>query len=126
NDAHILASHRSQISRYKVEIHKKFSIPFSCIVFVLIGAPLAIRSGKKGMTMSLGFSILFFLVYYIFLIGGEKLADRRIVEPWLAMWLANIILFSSGIVLLHGTVQETQTINWNKLNIIKRWRSENS
>jgi len=126
NDAHIIASHRSQISRYKVEIHKKFSIPFSCIVFILIGAPLAIRSGKKGMTMSLGFSVLFFLVYYVFLISGEKLADRMFLEPWLAMWLPNIILFAAGIILLHSTVQEATTINWNKLKLIKRWRGEDS
>ena len=126
NDAHIIASHRNQISRYKVEIHKKFSIPFSCIIFILIGAPLAIRSGKKGMTMSIGFSILFFLIYYIFLISGEKLADRMLVEPWLAMWLPNIVLGTAGVALLHSTVQETRTINWSKLNIIKRWKSEDS
>lgn len=126
NDTHIIASKLSQINRYKVEIHKKFSIPFSCIVFILIGAPLAIRSGKKGMTMSLGFSVLFFLIYYIFLIGGEKLADRMLLEPWLAMWLPNIILLVAGIALLHSTVQETTSINWSRLKVNKWWHSEDS
>jgi lipopolysaccharide export system permease protein len=113
-------SHRNQISKYGVEIHKKFSIPFSCIIFVLLGAPLAIRSGKKGMTMSIGFSILFFLIYYIFLISGEKLADRRFIVPWLSMWLPNIILFIAAGFLVHSTVREARTINWERINVLKR------
>jgi lipopolysaccharide export system permease protein len=111
-----------QISRFNVEIHKKYSIPFSCLIFVLLGAPLAIRSGKKGMTMSISFSIIFFLVYYVFLITGEKLADRRLVEPWLAMWLPNIVLFGVAMLLLWSTVRESQTINWDRFNLLKRWR----
>jgi lipopolysaccharide export system permease protein len=113
----------SQISRYEVEIHKKFSIPFSCIIFVLLGAPLAIRSGKRGMTMSISFSILFFLVYYVFLITGEKLADRGLLEPWLAMWMPNIVLFAAAFLLLWSTVREAQTINWERWNLLKRWRN---
>ena len=120
NETHIIESNMSQIYRYGVEIHKKYSIPFSCIIFVLLGAPLAIRSGKKGMTMSIGFSILFFLVYYIFLIGGEKLADRRLVLPWLSMWLPNIVLMATALLLLHNTVREANTINWDRVNILKR------
>ncbi len=112
----------SQISRYEVEIHKKYSIPFSCLIFVLLGAPLAIRSGKKGMTMAISFSILFFLIYYVFLITGEKLADRRLLEPWLAMWLPDIILFAAAMILLWSTVRESQTINWDRWNLLKRWR----
>ena len=115
-------SHRDQISKYGVEIHKKFSIPFSCIIFVLLGAPLAIRSGKKGMTMSIGFSILFFLIYYIFLISGEKLADRRFIVPWLSMWLPNIVLFLAAGLLIHSTVREARTINWEHVNFLKRLR----
>ena len=121
NEMHIIESNTSQIYRYGVEIHKKYSIPFSCIIFVLLGAPLAIRSGKKGMTMSIGFSILFFLVYYIFLIGGEKLADRRYVVPWLSMWLPNIVFMTAALLLLHNTVREANTINWERINILKRF-----
>ncbi|MBU8921955.1 MAG: LptF/LptG family permease [Bacteroidales bacterium] len=121
--ARIIDSSKRMISRFQVEIHKKFSIPFSCIIFVLLGAPLAIRSGKKGMTMSIGFSIVFFLVYYMFLISGEKLADRQYVSAWLAMWSPNIILFLAAGLLTWSTVRESQTINWTKFNLVKRWRS---
>ncbi len=125
NEIHIIESNRSQIDRYEVEIHKKYSIPFSCIIFVLLGAPLAIRSGKRGMTISIGFSILFFLIYYIFLITGEKLADRQLLDPWLAMWLPNIVFSAAAVLLLHGTVREAQKINWERFDLLKRWRHEN-
>jgi lipopolysaccharide export system permease protein len=82
---------RKRIDRYRVEIQKKFSIPFACIVFVLVGAPLGMRARRGGLTV--GFvSVVFFLFYYLCLIGGEQLADRAIISPWLAMWLPNIVL----------------------------------
>lgn len=111
-----------QINRLGVEIHKKYAIPMSCIIFVLLGAPLAIRSGRRGMTMAIAFSIVFFLVYYVFLIGGEKLADRRIVTPWLAMWLADIILFFVGVQLIRRTMRESTAIDWGRYLNPKRWR----
>jgi lipopolysaccharide export system permease protein len=93
------------------------------MVFVLMGAPLAIRSGKKGMTMAIGFSILFFLIYYICLIGGEKLADRDFVSPWLAMWAPNIIFLAAAVLLIRSTARESSTINWDRLDLLKKWRS---
>ena len=72
--------------------------------------------------MSIAFSIFFFLIYYVFLITGEKLADRRLLEPWLAMWLPNIILLAAAGLLLWSTVREAQTINWDRFNLLKRWR----
>jgi lipopolysaccharide export system permease protein len=121
-----LDSNLRQINRYGVEIHKKFAIPFSCIIFVLLGAPLAIRSGKRGMTISIGFSILLFLVYYIFLIGGEKLADRRLMEPWLAMWLANIVFLAVAVFILRLTNREFGMIDWARFNPAKWWRHADS
>jgi lipopolysaccharide export system permease protein len=121
-----LDSNLRQISRYGVEIHKKYSIPFSCIIFTLLGAPLAIRSGKRGMTISIGFSILLFLIYYVFLNGGEKLADRRLMDPWLSMWLGNIVFFVIAVVLLRQTNRELTVINWMRLNPLKWWHRADS
>jgi lipopolysaccharide export system permease protein len=81
-----------------VEIHKKFSIPVACVVFVLVGAPLGLWSRRGG--IGIGFiSVVFFIFYYICLIGGEQLADRSILPPWLAMWIANVVIGGMGIVL---------------------------
>ena len=104
-----------QVYKYGVEIHKKYSIPFACIVFVLVGAPLGIRARKGSIAVGVAFSIGFFLVYWICLIGGEDLADRQILQPWLAMWLPNIIVGTMGLILTVRTVQETQFFNWEHL-----------
>jgi lipopolysaccharide export system permease protein len=88
-----------RIAQYKVEIHKKLSIPAACIVFVLLGAPLGIKARRGG--AAAGFiSVGFFLLYYLFLVGGEELADRGIMAPWFSMWLPNIVLGVAGLWLV--------------------------
>jgi len=79
--------YRKQIYKYEVEIHKKFAIPFASIVFILIGAPLGIKAKKGSLGVGVSFSIGFFLLYWVFLIGGEELADRQLISPFLAMWI---------------------------------------
>lgn len=104
-----------QIYKYEVEIHKKFSIPFACIVFVLIGAPLGIRARKGSLGIGITFSIGFFLLYWVFLIAGEELADRQLISPFLSMWAANIIVGAFGIYLTVRSVRETTFVQWEKL-----------
>ncbi len=65
-----------QIDSYEVEIYKKYSIPFACVVFILVGAPLGYRVRSGGFGIAAGLSLLFFLLYWACLMGGEKLADR--------------------------------------------------
>jgi len=91
---------QKQIDSYEVEIYKKYSIPFACLIFALIGAPLGYRVRKGGFGIAAGFSLLFFLVYWASLIGGEKLADRDLVSPFLGMWLVNIVLGIFGLYLM--------------------------
>ncbi len=95
-----------RINAFRVEIHKKFAIPVACVVFVLIGAPLGIRAKRGG--VAVGFvSVLFFLFYYICLIGGEQLADRLLLPPWLAMWIANLVLGSLGLWMTLRAIEAT-------------------
>ena len=70
-----------QIDSYWVEIHKKYSIPTACIVFVLVGVPLGIMARRGGFGIAATLSLGFFVLYWACLIGGEKLADRDIVHP---------------------------------------------
>lgn len=93
-----------RISEFRVEIHKKFSIPVACVVFVLVGAPLGIRARRGG--LAVGFlSSAFFVFYWLCLIGGEQLADRRLLPPWVAMWLANVVLGALGIALTASVIR---------------------
>jgi lipopolysaccharide export system permease protein len=98
-----LAAHKMrQAGRLRVEIHKKLSIPVACIVFVMVGAPLGIRVKRGGAATGAALSIGFFLIYWVFLISGEKLADRAVIAPWMAMWSPNILLALVGGILLTG------------------------
>jgi len=94
--------HRSvlqQAARYQIEMHKKFAIAASCLVFVLIGAPIALRFPRGGVGLVIGASVLIFGAYYVGLIGGETLADELIVTPFWAMWTANLLIAAIGVVL---------------------------
>jgi len=117
-----------QIYSYKVEIQKKYSIPFAAIVFVFLGAPLGMMSRRGNFGVSAGMSLLFFVVYWAFLIAGEKLADREMLSPFMAMWLANIVLGAIGLLLTYKTSKETVIINWDFfLKIVpKRWISDDT
>lgn len=108
----VARSHRVKAGKYEVEWHKKFSIPFACTIFILIGLPLAVVSARGGRGVSVGMSIAAFFLYYVLLSTGEKLADRGIAAPWLAMWLPNIVMGIGGLILLRESVQETRLIEF--------------
>ena len=88
------------IDAYYVEIHKKFALAVACFVFVLLGAPIALRFPRGGVGLTIGVSLIVFAVYYVFLIGGEALAKRGYVPPFISMWLANILFGIAGVWLL--------------------------
>jgi lipopolysaccharide export system permease protein len=113
-----------QISQYAVEIHKKYSIPAACLVFVLVGLPLGIMVRKGGFGMAATLSLGFFVLYWACLIGGEKLADRGILSPFWGMWSANILIGGMGIYLLGRVSRETIVLSFGGLRrlIPKRWR----
>ena len=96
SETQIMEGYHRSANRYTVEMHKKFSIPVACIVFVLVGAPLGIMARRGSLVTAVSLSLGFFLIYWIFLIAGEELADRNLVSPELAMWGPNLILGITG------------------------------
>ncbi|MCR4340245.1 MAG: LptF/LptG family permease [Gemmatimonadaceae bacterium] len=94
---------------YSVEIHKKFALAVACIVFVLLGAPIALRFPRGGVGLTIGVSIGVFGLYYVALIGGQSLGNRGMVPPALAMWGANILFGAAGLVLLAKLGTESAT-----------------
>jgi lipopolysaccharide export system permease protein len=86
-----------QAGSLSVEIHKKFSLPAACVVFVFIGVPLGMRVRRAGPAVAF-FSVAFFLFYYLCLVGGEELANRLLLPPWLAMWIPNLTLGIWGLL----------------------------
>jgi len=93
---------RVRASHFLVEIHKKYAIATACLVFVLVGVPIAIRFPRGGIGLVVGVSLAIFAVYYIGLIAGESLADRLAAPPWI-LWVPNMIFTLVGLVLLYRT-----------------------
>ncbi len=75
-----------------IELNKKFSIPFACLIFALLGAPLGIllKHGSKPVAIAVSIGIIF--VYYIILYFGNNLGLKGTISPFLAMWLPNIVM----------------------------------
>lgn len=94
------------IDSLDVEIHKKFALSFACFVFVLFGAPIALRFPRGGVGLTIGVSLFVFALYYVGLIAGEALADRGFLPPWLAMWSTNMIFLAIGLALLRTVGNE--------------------
>lgn len=107
-----------QIREYLVEIHKKYSIPVACFVFILVGAPLGVMARRGGFGIAASLSLGFFLLYWASLIGGEKLADRHLIEPWIGMWGANIFIGALGMFLTYKVGKENIELNFDWLRRI--------
>jgi lipopolysaccharide export LptBFGC system permease protein LptF len=110
NEFNLIKSYKKSKNKYEVEIHKKFSIPVACILFVLLGAPLGVMSKKGGFAVSTSLSFGFFLIYYVLLIGGEEMADRNILSPPVGMWTPNLIILLIVFYLLVHIIRETAPI----------------
>jgi len=124
-EINLINSYKKSIDRDLVEVHKKYSIPAVCVVFVLVGAPLGIMARKRGWAAAAGLSIGFFLLYWAFLIGGESLADRQKISPFWGMWSPNILVGGFGIFLILRTVHDSATFRWPQIfNFLRKQRQE--
>ena len=112
---HRIRSLSAEISRYAVEIHKKYSIAFACLVFILIGAPIGMMTRTNTIGKGFAISSFIFLVYYISLYAGEELADRMIISPFVAMWISNIIFAIIGVYLVIYSARERRIIHLEKI-----------
>ncbi len=114
-DFNLISNYKKYINKYLVELHKKFSIPFASLIFIIIGAPLGILSKKGGFAMSTSISLGFFVIYWGFLIGGEEFADRGIIPPLIAMWQPNFFLGILGLLLILYMSTEKKLSDFIKL-----------
>ena len=82
----------NQLYRSKNEWHRKLALPVSILIFFLVGAPLGAIIRKGGLGMPIVISVIFFVIYYIISISGEKLAKEGTWDSLLGMWISSIIL----------------------------------
>jgi lipopolysaccharide export system permease protein len=93
-------SQEEAADRFRVELQKKWAIAFACLVFTLIGPPLALRFPRGGVGMVIAASTIIFAIYWMGLIGGENLADRGVADPIVTMWIANVVFTVVGLLLV--------------------------
>jgi lipopolysaccharide export system permease protein len=97
------------MNSYGVEIHKKFALAVACFVFVLLGAPIALRFPRGGVGLTIGVSLFVFALYYVCLIAGESIAKRGMMPAVVSMWMANVIFSLVALWLLSKMGQEGST-----------------
>jgi len=88
------------LARLHVEWHKKFAIPTACLVFGLLGLGLSLGSRKEARSAAFGLSIAVIFVYYVIIRLGEQAGDTCLLDPFWAMWGANVVLGTIAVVLL--------------------------
>ena len=108
---------QERIRSFQVEYHKKYALAFACLVFALMGIPIGIMTKSSGIGTSFSVSSLIFLIYYVSLIGGERLADKGMLNPWLSMWISNIVFFITAVILTYTAKFERSFLDFSRLEI---------
>jgi len=105
----------------QVEYHKKYALSFAIIIFILIGMPLGLMTRSSGIGMAFSVSSVIFLIYYVALNGGEQLADKGYMSPFLSMWISNFVFLAAAMLLIYASVKEKKLIDLHQL----AWRLSN-
>lgn len=107
----VMDDDRRSIRRHAIELQKKFTLSFACIIFFFIGAPLGAIIRKGGLGMPLVISVLLFIFYYIIDNTGYKLARDGKIEIWIGMWLSSAVLLPLGIFFTYKAVRDSAVFN---------------
>ncbi len=115
------------LKRFTNEWHRKFTLPFACLIFFFIGAPLGAIIRKGGLGMPVVVSIVFFIFYYIISTIGERFAKELVVSPAIGMWLSSALILPLGIILTYKATTDSAVFNienytefFKKLNLLKK------
>jgi lipopolysaccharide export system permease protein len=106
-----ITAKRSDIKLHKLEWHRKFSLSLSCLVLFFIGAPLGSIIRKGGLGMPLVVAIVFFLIFHLLSMFGEKFVKEEITSPFTGMWMAIFVLIPVGIFLTYKALHDSQLFN---------------
>jgi lipopolysaccharide export system permease protein len=95
------------INKHLVEWHKKIALSFACMILFFIGAPLGAIIRKGGLGMPVVVSFIFFILFHIISISGEKMVKEGVIEPFFGMWLASLIFLPIGIFLTYKATRDS-------------------
>ena len=110
-----LSARREYINRHKIEWHKKLTLSFACIVLFLIGAPLGAIIRKGGLGMPMVISVVFFLIFHILSITGEKMAKEGAISVFAGMWMATAVLTPIGLFFTYKATTDSSLFRMDAL-----------
>jgi len=106
----------------KVEWHKKITFSLACLIMFFIGAPLGAIVRKGGLGMPVVISVIFFLLFWILSITGEKMAKEKVLEVYQGMWIATAVLFPLGFFFTYKATTDSAMFNKDAyLNFFKKF-----
>ncbi len=107
----LMEEDRKQIRRHGIELQKKFTLSFACIIFFFIGAPLGAIIRKGGIGLPLVVSVILFIIYYIIDNTGYKMAKDGHAGVVEGMWLSSAVLLPLGIFFTYKAVHDSGVFN---------------
>ena len=107
DSANDISIRQKSLYKHRIEWNRKFTLSFAIFILFLIGAPLGSIIRKGGLGMPLVISVIFFLIYHIISITGEKFAREGVVEVYKGMWLSSVILLPLGIFLMYKATTDS-------------------
>jgi len=114
----------SEIRHHKIEWHRKFSLSLACLVLFFIGAPLGSIIRKGGLGMPLVAAIIFFLIFHLLNVFGEKFVKENLASPFGGMWFAIMVLVPVGIFLTYKAMHDSQLFNKEFYSrAFKKWKT---
>lgn len=111
NESIYMSSTANQLYRNELDLQRKIALPFSIMIFFLIGAPLGAIIRKGGIGMPIVVSVAFFVVYYIISITAEKFVKDGAWPAWFGMWMSSMILFPIAIFLTYKSTNDSALFN---------------
>ena len=118
-----LDARRSWLSRFEIEWHRKFTLSVACLILFFIGAPFGAIVRKGGLGMPVVISVIFFLIYYIVSMMGEKYVKSGEVIAAQGMWFASMILLPLGIYFTIRATHDSTLFNMDPFLKLAHWTS---
>lgn len=100
-----------ELTFFRLEWHKKIALSFACIVLFIIGAPLGSIIRKGGLGMPLVIAVVFFLIFHLLNMFGEKFVRQGVMGPFEGMWMASYVLLPIGFFLVYKAMNDSQLFN---------------
>ncbi len=134
----LLDDYQKYIRKHEIELHRKLTLAFACLIFFFIGAPLGAIIRKGGLGAPVVISVILFIIYYIIDNTGYKMAREALWPCWAGMWLSSFVLLPIGVFLTYKAATDSTLMNpeaWIKIfekiknqlicliQYLKRWKT---